>query len=61
MCGRRDLNRRPLLRFFIAKLLDLATNCLKIKAAVVEIQSSPRIRLHILFPGPHPRSSAEFS
>ena len=45
MWSRRDLNRRPLLRPFIAKLsADLATNCFKIKAAVLQRASSPDIR-----------------
>jgi hypothetical protein len=46
--SRVDLNRRPLLRHFIAKLpADLAMNLPKIKAALLERGSSPRIRLNI--------------
>ena len=46
MWSREDLNRRPLLRHFIAKLsADWAANSLKIKAAQLERASSPRIRL----------------
>ncbi len=53
MCGnlgtevwsRADLNCRPPLRLFIEKLsADLATNLLKIKAAMLERASSPFIR-----------------
>ena len=41
MWSREDLNCWPPLRLFIAKLsADLATNCLKIKAAVLERASS---------------------
>src|SRR5208337_83045 len=45
MWSRTDLNCRPPLRLFIARLsADLATNLLKVKAAVLERASSPCIR-----------------
>ena len=51
MWSRVDLNCRPPLRLFIEKLsADLATDFLKIKAAVLERASSPRIRLECFSP-----------
>jgi hypothetical protein len=49
--SRVNLNWRPPLRLFVAKLsAELATNLQKIKAALLESALSPRIRLECFSP-----------